>query len=508
MFKRKLSFIAFFVSLLTLALYHIPFFKFVLANIDLATNSGRLLLVNLVILAVCLNALVVYILFNLLRSGAKVFLALTFNINAVAIYFINTYHVMIDKSMVGNVFNTNYGEASSFFSIPLLGYILFLGIIPSIIVFKFEPIKEHFKSFLLKTSLGLVLIGAFAFANSSSWLWIDKHATVLGSLCMPWSYIVNTCRYFSDQYQENREETLLPNLTIRDNKKSLVVLVIGESARQQNFSLYGYDKETNPLLGQMEDLHVYKAESSATYTTAGVKAILDYKDTGHYYEPLPNYLKRNGITVFWRSSNNGQPKLKVSSYKDDSNLRPVAEAEGLNADYDEVLLAGLKEDVLNSQKDKVFVVLHTSTSHGPTYAKKYPSQFEKFAPVCTSVELSKCSQEELINAYDNTIVYTDYLLARLIAEVKELKDYKSTVMFVSDHGESLGESNLYMHGVPKKLAPKEQYEIPFLVWSSDKSLKFKAIDDINQHFVFHSVLDFLGLDSPIYNEESSLLLRE
>lgn len=148
--------------------------------------------------------------------------------------------------------------------------------------------------------------------------------------------------------------------------------------------------------------------------------------------------------------------------------------------------------------------MHTSTSHGPTYSKKYPPQFETFKPVCNSVELGNCSQQELINAYDNTIVYTDYLLYSVIENLKELKDYKSTMIFVSDHGESLGEKNLYMHGVPMSFAPKEQYEIPFIVLISDNSKQLKSNDMLSQNHVFHSVLNFLNIQSPVYNEEMNI----
>jgi lipid A ethanolaminephosphotransferase len=149
-------------------------------------------------------------------------------------------------------------------------------------------------------------------------------------------------------------------------------------------------------------------------------------------------------------------------------------------------------------------VLHTSTSHGPQYSKKYPPKFEVFKPVCNSVELSNCSHKELINAYDNTIVYTDYLLHRVIEDLSSLKEYKSAMIFVSDHGESLGEKNLYMHGVPKSIAPKEQYEIPFIVWLSEGSKQLKPDINVAQHNVFHSVLNFLGVQSPIYDENMNI----
>jgi lipid A ethanolaminephosphotransferase len=144
-------------------------------------------------------------------------------------------------------------------------------------------------------------------------------------------------------------------------------------------------------------------------------------------------------------------------------------------------------------------VLHTSTSHGPTYYSKYPAEFEHFTPVCTTVEMAKADRAELLNAYDNTILYTDFLVNSTIEILKNITDRRSCMIFISDHGESLGENNLYMHGVPMALAPKEQVEIPFIVWSSDKTVSVADIEDAGQYHIFHSVLDFLDIESEIYN---------
>ena len=149
-------------------------------------------------------------------------------------------------------------------------------------------------------------------------------------------------------------------------------------------------------------------------------------------------------------------------------------------------------------------MLHTSTSHGPTYFKKYPTKFNKFLPVFTSVELGNCTQNELINAYDTTILYTDYLLATLIGDLKQLPEYHSTMLYLSDHGESLGEKKLYMHGLPVSIAPKEQLDIPFIVWVSKDDDLLKNNGILSQHHVFHSVLDFLDTESPIYDQSMSI----
>ena len=172
--------------------------------------------------------------------------------------------------------------------------------------------------------------------------------------------------------------------------------------------------------------------------------------------------------------------------------------------YDEILLNGLENDITTNDKEKQLIVLHTNTSHGPTYFQKYPVTFEVFKPVCTTVEMSKSNREELINAYDNTILYTDYLIYSVIEKLRSQEDIRICVLYISDHGESLGENNLYMHGVPMMMAPAEQIEIPFIVWTSDSTLNFKSHGEIGQYHVFHSVLDFLGIESPVYDEEYSI----
>lgn len=210
------------------------------------------------------------------------------------------------------------------------------------------------------------------------------------------------------------------------------------------------------------------------------------------------------MDVIWRTTNWGEPKVNTKNYQNKEALQQRCQDTATVCTYDEVLLHGLNDLILKSQKNKVLIVLHTSTSHGPTYFKKYPPEFEQFTPVCKSVELSNCTDQELINAYDNTILYTDYLIAKLIENLKHVTPYTAAMFYVSDHGESLGENNLYMHGIPLSLAPKEQVEIPFIAWASDDSVRFKNQETATQYHVFHSVLDFLGVESPIYDKEWSL----
>jgi lipid A ethanolaminephosphotransferase len=499
----KITHFVLLMSLLNFLFFHYPFFKFVFNNLDYKSFNGITIVISLIILMLVLNSFVFFLIFFLSRFVGKFLLTLFFIISAIAVYFVNTYGVIIDESMIGNVLNTNYDESTSFFSIKLVMYIVLLGIIPSIYILKAKIINVSFKKFSIISSLTLLFVLFLVFANASNWLWIDKNSKTLGGLAMPWSYAVNTSLFYIHEHKKNEKEILLPNATIKDNQKSVVVLVIGESARSQNFSLYGYDKNTNPLLSKTNNLFHFNAISNATYTTAGVKSILDYKNTNDLYEILPNYLYRNDVEVVWRTTNWGEPPIHIKNYQNRDVLMPNCKGEGCN--YDEVLLIDLKQQILASKKNKILIILHTSTSHGPTYNKKYPPKFENFKPVCNSVELGNCSQTALINAYDNTIVYTDYILSNVIEDLKQLNDYKSTMIFVSDHGESLGEKNLYMHGIPLSIAPKEQYEIPFIVWlSSNSSKQLKPNKLLTQHHVFHSVLNFLNIESPIYDEDLNI----
>lgn len=490
------------LSVLNFLFFHLPFFTYVFNNVDYTSFNGVILIVSLVILVFVLNAFVFFLFFSLSHYLGKFLLVLFFMINSVAVYFVNTYSVIVDESMIGNVFNTNYEESSSYFSFKLILYIIVLGVLPSVYIIKAKIINVTLKKGLTISSLALLLTVVLVIANASNLLWIDKNSKQLGGLAMPWSYTVNTSLFYIHKYKKNEKEILLPNATIKDNQKSVVVLVIGESARRQNFSLYGYDKNTNPLLSKTPNVFHFDATSCATYTTAGVKCILEHTNSDDLYEILPNYLYRNNVEVVWRTSNWGEPPVHIKNYQNRDVLRKDCKGEG--CDYDEILLTGLKEQILSSKKNKILIVLHTSTSHGPTYSKKYPPRFETFKPVCNSVELGKCSQTELINAYDNTIVYTDYILSSVIEDLKELKEFKSTMIFVSDHGESLGEKNLYMHGVPMSFAPKEQYEIPFIVWVSDNSKQLKPNKTLTQNHVFHSVLNFLNIESPVYDEELNI----
>ena len=452
--RKPISLFAFscIVSIATLLLYNIPFFDYVASNTNETVGGKIFLLVSLVVIMLAVNFMMTYLVMFLMRTVGRILLAILSIINATAVYFIFTYNVLIDATTIENVFNTRYSEASGFFSWSLWLFILLVGVLPALYCLLRSVAYGKAKRMGACVGGSLAIILAIASMNIGQTLWISQHDTELGGLLQPWSYLVNTVRVFSSQQDEQAEEILLPDGKITDNEKAVVVLVIGESARKANFQLYGYQRNTNPLLAKQEGLKVYQANSCATYTTAGTKAILEPINSDDLYELLPNYAFRTGADVSWRTSNWGEPPIHIDEYLTDDELGVMYPDE--NEAYDAILFKGLRERITSSPKNKVLIVLHTSMSHGPNYADKYPKEFESYKPVARNVEEGEKNVDMLINAYDNTIRYTDFLLNGLINTLRSMTDWKSAMIFISDHGESLGENKMFMHGLPMKLAPK------------------------------------------------------
>ena len=502
LFRKPISLFLFscILSVGTLLCYNIPFFQYVADNTNEGPFGKILLLASLVVIMLALNFMMVYLTMFLLRIVGRILLAILSIINATAVYFIFTYSVMIDATTIENVFNTRYSEASGFFSWPLWLFIFTFGVLPALYCLLQPVVIGKAKQLGIYCGSSLAVVLVVALMNMGQTLFVSQHDTELGGLLQPWSYIANTCRVISFSRDEQAEEIKLPDGQITDDEKAVVVLVIGESARKANFQLYGYKRDTNPLLSKRTDLKVYQATSCATYTTAGTKAILEPKDSGDLYELLPNYAFRTGVDVSWRTSNWGEPPIHIDEYLTNEALGERYPGE--NIYYDAILLKDLRQRIESSPKNKVLIVLHTSTSHGPNYASKYPKEFEVYKPVAQNVEEGEKNVGLLVNAYDNTIRYTDYLVDSLINTLHAMTDWKSAMIYISDHGESLGENKMFMHGMPMRLAPKEQYEIPFMIWTSEGFRNYRSDlpQVLEQHYIFHSVLNLLSIQSPAYDK--------
>ncbi len=499
--KARLSTYCMVLSVFTLLAYHLPFARHAARCLEGGFNSVLLVLLALVTL-LGLNYLLYYLLVYCFRKVGKWIIAFTLVGNAIMLYGVITYDSLVTDEIMGSIFKSQYSEVSSFFSWGAVLYILLLGVLPSLYAIKRKVDYGSFKRFLGQVGISLAAIVAVVLMNVKNFTWIDRNSTELGSLIAPWSYIVNSFRFWASERQRNQKEILLPDVTSVSETRDICVLMIGESARQDHFSLYGYGKETNPLTTR-DSVVALKADASSTYTLGGVKAILEPVEAKELYEILPNYLQRAGVDVSWRTSNWGEPPVHTEKYYKNTELKN--KYPDLDGEHDGILLAGLKEELLESQADKIFVVIHGYTNHGPAYYSNYPPEFEVFTPACHTVEMSKTTQEELFNAYDNSVLYTDYLIHSVIEMLKDIPDRRSCVFFVSDHGESLGENNLYMHGIPYSMAPKEQIEIPFLVWAPD--MQVKPLEKVGQHHVFHSVLRFFGMESPAFDEEKCIFAK-
>ncbi len=498
------------VILLNLLLYHYPLWRYLNQNLDLGTRNGWLTLLSVCSVWLLFNLAMFSALTLLLGRGIKYLVMLLFPLNALALYFVSSYGVILDKSMIGNIFNTNIDEASSYLGWKMVAYVLLLGVLPAWWIVRRQIRQPVRRLPLFSLSVGGIALSVLWLAlNAQTWLWIDKHSKYVGGLVMPWSYIVNALRYQADIHHQPAQRKPLPDGRFLRREKTLVVLVIGESARAASFSLYGYKRETNPELSSIPNVWALpNSFSTTTYTTASVLSLLSVDGSTHEeYELLPEFLARQGVGVLWRSNNSGEPEMLLEHYQKAGDLRQACRGEGCA--HDEVLLARLKEDIDALNQDRTLVVLHTAGSHGPSYYRKYPSRYSRFTPVCTGVDLDRCGRQSLINAYDNSIVYTDHVLARLIRLLK--LDFPETgvmMLYISDHGESLGESGLYLHGTPYAVAPDFQKKIPFIIWISEEMKSRlgepKTLPRYGHDNVFHTVIGAFGLETPAYDPASDI----
>jgi lipid A ethanolaminephosphotransferase len=492
-------------AVLNALLYHLPLFSFAAANLDLSSVTGDLTLATLLVVLLSETVLLLTLPALISIRLLKPFCMLIAMGNAVAVYFVVTYHVVLDETMMGNVLNTNFTESSEYLHPTLVVYVLTLGVVPCWLLARFQ-IRGTPRLRIAAVALTCLLITIiWCLLASRSWLWFDENSKRVGGMIMPSSYVINSGRYLVPRLMASDIPAPLPPATFSSDEKTVVILVIGEAVRAKNFQLYGYNRPTNPLLSKASVVALKNATACATYTTAAVRCILDSSSPfSQRYEPLPSYLQRNGVDVIWRTRNWGEPPIKVQTYQKASDLS--ADCAGARCAYDEVLLSGLEQRVQTSSSQRVLVVLHQSGSHGPAYYAKYPPEFEYFKPVCKSVELGKCSHDELVNAYDNTILYEDYFLFRVIGVLKQLQDTATLLIFVSDHGESLGEYGMYLHGIPYTIAPDVQRDIPFIVWMSDEFIRQKAVQRgqlesqgiHSQRDIFNTVMGAFSMHSNAY----------
>lgn len=491
-------------------------------------------------LLMCLAfGLMIFCAFNLVltlvafRPLLKPVLMLLFLISAGVAYFMAQYGVLIDAGMLRNFAETNATEVRDLLSLKLFVYIGLLGVLPCWLLFK-TPInyRRWPKELLSKLLVGVAsaaVIGLVALANYQGLSSLFRNHHELRLMVVPSNYIGASFGYLREQVASAKQ----PFVTLGEDasrnpawqthgRKSLTVLVVGESARAENFGILGYHRDTTPTLDKEAGLIAFTdVHSCGTETAVSVPCMFSNMGRKNYdaskarnEEGLLDVLKRAGLEVIWRDNQSGcKGTCDRVTLQDVSNLKDPALCANSEC-RDEILLQGLQHFIDTLDKDTV-LVLHQMGSHGPEYFKRYPKEYEHFTPVCESNALNNCSRESIVNGYDNTLVYTDHVLSTLIDLLRANQDKVDTAMlYLSDHGESLGEYNLFLHGTPYMLAPEQQKHVAMLAWFSDSYQKSFSVDThclqlsrekpLSQDNLFHSMLGLLEVNSQVYNRDLDL----
>ncbi|MDR6964766.1 phosphoethanolamine transferase [Shewanella putrefaciens] len=448
---------------------------------------------------------------------------------ACASYFMDTYGVLIDWNMVQNTFETDVSEAAELLSTKFIVYVIFLGIIPSVIIWQVKIKQSSVQKVLLGrivsaigSVLVIILILMIFYQDYASFFRNNRH---FRHLINPINFIYATATYASNVLGSEKKDLKAIALDAEkvtvlaaNGKHNLTILVVGETARAANFSLNGYSRKTNPNLEKQDVINFTNASSCGTSTAVSVPCMFSKFEKTDYspskskaFEGLLDILNRVGVYVLWRDNNSGC-KGVCDRIPTDELSKENDELFCNNKEcFDEILLSRLDKKIENLNQD-VFIVLHQKGSHGPAYYQRYPQVFEKFTPVCKTNQLQACTRQEIVNAYDNSLLYTDYFLNKVIELlVQQSGNYNTAMIYLSDHGESLGENNMYLHGTPYFMAPSEQTHIPFLLWLSDEyqaanrvsvaCLIAKSEQPISQDNLFHSVLGIHNISTKLYEEE-------
>jgi lipid A ethanolaminephosphotransferase len=310
----------------------------------------------------------------------------------------------------------------------------------------------------------------------------------------------------------------VPEINKGDRRPRVVLLVIGETARSANFGLNGYARPTTPTLGMRKVISFTQVQSCGTATAISLPCMfLDvghqgYKDAlGYRRESLLDVLQRAGVQVLWRDNNSGCKGVCDRIPYEDMTQAAVPRVCRSGECYDEVLLHGLQDKLDNVSADTV-IVLHMLGSHGPSYYLRYPDAFEHFTPACKTSQFDRCEHQEIVNAYDNSLRYTDHVLGEAIDMLqRNAHQVASALVYVSDHGESLGERGLYLHGMPYALAPAEQTHVPMVLWFSEKApqdfnvdmacLQSRRAERLSHDNLYHTILGLMGVRTALYRPD-------
>lgn len=451
-------------------------------------------------------------------------------------YFMESYGILVDRTMVQNLFETDLAEARDLVSGALVWQLLLKGVLPGALVLWVRLRRQSAKRILTGQVLSLLscllLIGLNAALLYKDYSSLFRNHREIRNLAVPTSYLYYTARYLSGAYDGAtrpfeplgldavRMNTGLRRVSAGADKPDLLILVLGETARSMNFELNGYGRETNPELSRLPVISFTRVESCGTSTAVSVPCMFSLMQRERYDEKraarqsnVLDVLQHAGVQVQWRENNSG--------CKGVCRRVPVVTAAELNPGrdctttecFDEQMLAGLQAR-LDSLEGSAVIVLHQKGSHGPAYDRRVPEAYRHFTPVCRNRELQACSRASIINAYDNSIRYTDHFLAQVIQLLQRQQGFNTAMLYLSDHGESLGENNLYLHGMPWWLAPQEQKQVPLIVWLSPgfqqqhrldaQCLQAERHHPVSHDYLAHSLLGLMQISTSVYNPDLDL----
>jgi lipid A ethanolaminephosphotransferase len=465
------------------------------------------------------------------RFIIKPFLIILFLISSVAAYYMHAYGTIINDKMIQNIFETDTGEVKDLLNFTLLLYIVFLGVLPAFIVYKIQIIRQDIKKELLSRlkllMFDFLLIPVLYFMFSKYWVSFFRSHKTLRMYTNPTFYIYSLGKYIKEKYftVPMKFKHIGLDAHIKTNSKpKLVIFVLGEAARYDHFSLNGYKRDTNINLEKIKNLINFPdVHSCGTETAVSVPCMFspysrsEYSDKkAKHTDSVIDVINRSGVNVLWRDNDSGSKGVasRIKNYEDynHADIKPYCKNGNC---YDDVLLYKLQTwlNDLNNSKS-VFIVLHTKGSHGPAYYKRYPENFEKYKPVCKTNQLQECKKGEVINAYDNTILYTDDFLNKVIKFLKEnQKKYITAMYYMADHGESLGENGIYLHGLPYFIAPDVQKHPASVVWfGKNFDINISCVKKISsqsytQDNLFSTLLGLLNIQTKVYNPKMDIFHR-
>lgn len=521
----NLNYLIIIITLYLVATANFGFFSQVLSIYPLSDNIG--FMISIIGLLFGLMWLLIQLLCY--RPIAKPVLVALVMIAAVCGYFTDSYSTIFDTSMLINSLQTDQGEAMGLMSLSFFVRVLLLGFIPCIIIAKIRikrvPMRRSLWLRVLTLILPFALIAICVLPFGDQYATFFRQHKVVRSYANPITPIYSVIKLGTDYiYELRRPDTLTlhaadaKRLTstagTKAAKPKLMVFVVGETVRADHIGLNGYKRDTMPLLASQSDVYSFKkATSCGTSTAYSVPCMFSYAnrdnydpDSADYNENVLDTLHKQGINVVWRDNNSSSKgvadRVTFEDYKTadgnpncDDECRDIGMLDG----FDTVVKSdtGIKLD--GAAKDTL-IVLHQMGNHGPAYYQRYPKAFEEYKPVCMTNELSKCDDQSVINGYDNAIRYTDYFLNNVIDTLKAYEqDYDVVMVYISDHGESLGENNIYLHGMPYAIAPNAQKQIPVIIWSPnnnniDKSSLTSMINQpVSHDFITPTLLNFFGI---------------